>query len=123
MGELLRRYWFPVAVSSELAPGTALPVRLLGEDLVLFRSTSGQPGLLARQCPHRGSSLECGVVDAEGISCPYHGWKFAADGRCLAMPAERAPPALLAKARTRAAALQELGGLVFAYLGPHPAPL
>ena len=123
MGELLRRYWFPVGVSSELLAGKARPVRLLGEDLVLYRTTTGLPGLLARQCTHRGSSLECGIVDSEGIRCPYHGWKFAADGRCLEMPAEEAPPALLARARTRAGAVEELGGLVFAYLGPEPQPL
>jgi 5,5'-dehydrodivanillate O-demethylase len=123
MGALLRHYWFPVAVSSELPPGSARAVRLLGEDLVLFRTGTGQPGLVAEHCSHRGSSLRCGLVDDIGISCPYHGWKFAADGRCLAMPAEEARPALLAKARLPAFGVEELGGLLFANLGPEPRPL
>lgn len=123
MGELLRRYWFPVGVTSELPPGRALPVRLLGEDLVLFRRSGGEPGLLDRHCRHRGAGLHCGHVDEEGISCPYHGWKYASDGRCIRMPAEPPVPALLDKARTRAWPVEELGGLIFGYLGPLPAPL
>jgi 5,5'-dehydrodivanillate O-demethylase len=123
MGELLRRYWFPVGVSSELTAGAARRVRLLGEDLVLFRTPGGVPGLLAEHCPHRGSSLACGVVTDAGIRCPYHGWQFDAAGRCTDMPAEAAPPALLARAATRAYPVEELGGLVFGYLGPEPRPL
>jgi len=123
-GGLLRRYWFPVGVSSELAAGMARPVRLLGEDLVLFRLPSGRPGLVTARCTHRGSSLACGRVDGEGIHCPYHGWTFDTAGRCVRMPAESEPPAsLLAKAATRAYPVEELGGLVFAYLGPEPRPL
>jgi 5,5'-dehydrodivanillate O-demethylase len=124
MGELLRRYWHPIAASSELATGTARAIRLLGEDLVVFRALDGRLGLLDEACPHRGVSLRCGQVDGEGIACPYHGWKFDPAGRCLAMPAETAPrPKQLEKARTRAFPAQELGGLIFAYLGPQPAPL
>jgi 5,5'-dehydrodivanillate O-demethylase len=123
MGALLRRYWLPVAGSSELAAGTALPVRILGEDLVVLRTRDGRVGLIAERCPHRGSSLRRGVVDAEGISCPYHGWKFDARGHCLRMPAENTDPGLLLAARTRAYPAEELGGLIFAYLGPEPRPL
>ncbi|MFO0745792.1 MAG: Rieske 2Fe-2S domain-containing protein [Myxococcota bacterium] len=127
MGELLRRYWFPVAASVELPAGAALKVRLLGEDLVAFRTSDGALGLLDERCTHRGTSLACGIVDGHGIACPYHGWRFAPDGRCLTMPFEAragAPAAaLLARARTRAHPIEELGGLVFAYLGPQPAPL
>jgi 5,5'-dehydrodivanillate O-demethylase len=123
MGELLRRYWFPVGVSSELGAGRALAVRLLGQDLVLFRTTTGALGLLDRQCRHRGTSLHCGHVDAEGIACPYHGWTFATDGECLRMPAEAPNADLLARAKTRAYGVAELGGLIFGYLGPAPVPL
>ena len=124
MGELLRRYWFPVAASCEVPPASALPVRLLGEDLLLFRTTTGELGLIDERCPHRGASLRCGHVDHEGIACPYHGWKYDRHGRCLAMPAESGPkPRLLERAKTRAAHVEELGGLVFAYLGPEPVPL
>lgn len=123
MGVLLRRYWFPVAVSGELANGSARSVRLLGQELVLFRTTGGALGLLDELCPHRGSSLRCGHVDHEGITCPYHGRKFGGDGRCLSIPTEREVPKLLQKARTCGYPVQELGGLIFAYLGPSPAPL
>lgn len=124
MGELLRRYWFPLAASVEVPPGRALGRRLLGEDLVVFRTTGGELGLIDEHCTHRGASLRCGHVDAQGIACPYHGWKYDAEGRCLEMPAEpRQKAALLKRAATRAFPVQELGGLIFAYLGPAPAPL
>jgi 5,5'-dehydrodivanillate O-demethylase len=123
MGGLLRRYWLPVAVSSELGPGAARGVRLLGEDLLVLRTAAGELGLLEERCPHRGSSLQYGIVDAEGVRCPYHGWKFAPNGRCLEIPSERASAERLAASATRAYHAQELGGLVFAYLGPEPAPL
>jgi 5,5'-dehydrodivanillate O-demethylase len=122
MGTLLRRYWMPVAASCELPPGAARAVRLLGQDLVLFRSTGGELGLLEERCPHRGTSLRTGCVDDVGIRCPYHGWKFAATGACLEIPGERSAT-LLARATARAHRVAELGGLVFAYLGPEPAPL
>ncbi|ABI57699.1 Rieske 2Fe-2S domain-containing protein [Alkalilimnicola ehrlichii MLHE-1] len=124
MGELLRRYWWPLAASVEVRPGRALARRLLGEDLVLFRTPAGGLGLIDEHCTHRGASLRCGHVDEEGIACPYHGWKFDHHGHCLAMPAEpRQKPALLRRAATRGFPVQELGGLVFAYIGPDPAPL
>jgi 5,5'-dehydrodivanillate O-demethylase len=124
MGGLLRRYWHPVAGSAELAPGEARRVRLLGEDLVLFRTASGRLGLLEESCPHRRASLAYGEVDGETLLCPYHGWTFAPDGRCIAMPAEQdQKPALLERCRALAYRAEELGGLIFAYLGPDPAPL
>jgi 5,5'-dehydrodivanillate O-demethylase oxygenase subunit len=122
MGALLRRYWMPVAASVEVLPGTTRAVRLLGEDLVLFRSTRGELALLDERCPHRGTSLRAGSVDEAGIRCAYHGWKFAASGTCLHIPGE-SDAKLLARARTRAYRAEELGGLVFAYLGAEPAPL
>jgi 5,5'-dehydrodivanillate O-demethylase len=123
MGELLRRYWYPVAATGELGRGRARAVRLLGEDLVLFRTTEGELGLVDELCPHRRASLRYGAVDAQGIRCPYHGWKFDRGGRCVEMPAEGDDPAALRLGHTRAYHAQELGGLIFAYIGPAPAPL
>ena len=122
MGGLLRRYWMPVAASVECPPGAVQPLRILGEDLVLFRSTGGELGLLEERCPHRGTSLRHGDVDARGLRCPYHGWTFAPGGTCLEMPGETDPKrvALGAACGYRT---EELGGLIFAYLGPDPAPL
>ena len=129
-GELLRRYWHPVAAACELS--TAKPirkVRILGEDLVLFqlrRASEDAPieyGLVAEQCPHRLASLAFGRVDTEGIRCPYHGWKFSPSGRCLEQPAEPADSTYKDRIRQTAYPVQMLGGLLFAYFGPSPAPL
>jgi 5,5'-dehydrodivanillate O-demethylase len=121
-GEMLRRYWWPVWFS-ELVSDKPVPVRILGEDLILFRSAGGKVGLLDRRCPHRGASLELGRVEADGIRCCYHGWKFDGAGRCLDMPAEPENTPLKGEVRQTAYLTQEAGGLVFAYLGPQPAPL
>lgn len=124
MGELLRRYWLPVAASSELRPGTVRPLRLLGEDLALFRpSGGGAPALLDARCPHRGASLAYGIVDDCSLRCPYHGWRFDRVGACIEIPMLGSDAAVRERARTRAYAAADLGGLVFAYLGPQPAPL
>jgi 5,5'-dehydrodivanillate O-demethylase len=122
MGALLRRYWWPVEFSQSITT-KPVPVRLLGEDLILFRDGQGKLGLLDRRCPHRGASLELGRVESDGLRCCYHGWKFAVDGRCLDMPAEPADTPLLNEVRQTAYRAQDMGGLVFAYLGPAPAPL
>ena len=121
-GELMRRYWWPVWFSQSVTD-KPLPVRLLGEDLVLFRQGDGALGLLDRRCPHRGASLELGRVEEDGIRCCYHGWKFDPNGACLEMPAEPADTPLLGEVRQTAYHCQELAGLVFAYLGPDPVPL
>jgi 5,5'-dehydrodivanillate O-demethylase len=121
-GEMLRRYWWPVWFSEQVT-NKPVPVRLLGEDLILFRDASGQVGLLDRRCPHRGASLELGRVEVEGIRCCYHGWKFDRSGRCLDMPCEPADTPLKDEVRQTAYLTQEAGGLVFAYIGPQPAPL
>ncbi|MGH7894393.1 MAG: Rieske 2Fe-2S domain-containing protein [Candidatus Binatia bacterium] len=123
MGELLRRYWFPVTASSALHAGRAMPVRLLGEDLVLFRATGGALGLLEARCPHRGASLAYGIVDDCGLRCAYHGWRFDRAGACLEIPSLGDGPSPRERVRARAYRAEELGGLVFAYLGPEPAPL
>ncbi len=123
MGELMRRYWHPIAGSSQLDDEPVMGVRLLGEDLVLYRDRGGRVGLLGDHCPHRKASLEYGIPEDEGLRCCYHGWLFDQQGHCLEQPAE--PPESTFKERIQHLAYpaQELGGLVFAYLGPEPAPL
>ena len=116
MGRLLRHYWFPVAGTGELPPGATRRVRLLGEDLVVFRTTAGVLGLVDEACPHRGASLARGEVDATGLRCPYHGWKFGTDGACLEMPAE-GDASLRRRVPTARHHARELGGLVFAHIG------
>lgn len=90
-GELLRRYWQPVALAEELPlGGPPIPIRLLGEDLVLFRDQGGRLGLLGLHCSHRGTDLSYGRVEAGGLRCLYHGWLYDVRGRCLEQPAEPA---------------------------------
>ena len=122
-GELMRRYWHPVAVTVQLAENPVRKVRILGEDLVLFRDRSGNLGLIEPRCPHRAMHMAFGIPEEVGLRCPYHGWLFDGTGRCLEQPL--APPDSTFKDRVRIAAyqVQEMGGLVWAYLGPHPAPL
>ena len=90
MGNLLRRYWQPIAATSELENRWTMRVRLFGENLVLFRDREGHRGLIAEQCPHRGASLAYGIPTKDGIRCPYHGWEFGHGGNCLSQPNE--PP-------------------------------
>jgi 5,5'-dehydrodivanillate O-demethylase len=126
MGDLLRRYWWPIAGASELdQPGTK-PVRLLSEDLVLYKDLGGQWGLIDRHCRHRRADLSYGYVEACGLRCNYHGWLYDSEGRCLAQPYEDVahPEARLRdEVRIKAYPVAELGGLVWAYLGPEPRPL
>ena len=98
-------------------------VRILGENLVVFRDTAGKYGLVAERCPHRSASLSYGRVDAEGIRCPYHGWKFDHSGRCLQQPAEPDDKSFKDRVRTRAYPVQKLAGLLYTYMGPEPVPL
>ena len=116
-GELLRRYWHPVARSSE---ATTVPreVRILGEDLILYRDASGTPGLLVPRCCHRGTSLFFGKVEDTGIRCPYHGWLFAADGHCLDQPCEPDRGRNKSSYRQPWYPVVEYHGLIFGYLGP-----
>src|SRR5262245_64991653 len=86
-GELLRRYWLPVAGTAELDDEPTKAVRLLGEDLVLYRDLEGGLGLLGLQCPHRKASLEYGIPERNGLRCCYHGWLFDRQGCCLEQPA------------------------------------
>jgi nitrite reductase/ring-hydroxylating ferredoxin subunit len=122
-GELLRRYWHPVARSEE---ATAVPrnVRLLGEDLVLYRSLAGTPGLMHPRCCHRGTTLYYGRVEEEGIRCSYHGWLFGADGQCLDQPCEPDRGRNRASYRQPWYPVVEYHGLIFAYMGPaHKQPV
>ena len=123
MGELLRRYWWPVTGSGRLLGEPIVPVRLLGEDLVLFRDRSGHLGLVDRRCAHRRVDLSLGIPDEHGIRCMYHGWLYDGAGQCLDQPVEPDDSRFKDKVRIKAYPVQELGGLVFAYLGPEPAPL
>ncbi len=123
-GELLRRYWMPVAAVAELSGDTAkLRVRALGEDLVLFQNSAGALGLVREQCPHRSASLYYGFVEADGLRCPYHGWKFDGTGACIEQPFEQSDNTLKDEASTQGYPVQQFAGLVYAYLGPAPAPL
>src|SRR5882762_3717316 len=107
MGKLLRCYWHPVAAVSELPGKFPLKRRLLGEDLIVFRTSDGAFGAMEPVCPHRGASLEFGSIEEGGIRCAYHGWKFAPSGRCLEQPAEPGGGAK-AGAAVRAFPAQEL---------------
>jgi 5,5'-dehydrodivanillate O-demethylase len=122
MGELLRRYWYPVAFTRQLEEFPVRRTRLLGEDLVVFKTGDGRYGVMPETCPHRSASLAYGVVEAEGLRCGYHGWLFGVDGTCLDQPAELDKTTFKDRVRTDAGKAQELGGLVWAYLGPDPAP-
>jgi len=119
MGNLVRRYWHPVGTVDDLDRDPVQPVRLMGEDLVLFRDEAGRLGLVSNRCAHRGISLAYGIPQENGLRCAYHGWTYNQQGQVVDMPFE---PACL-PLKITAYPVQELGGLVFAYLGPEPAPL
>jgi len=126
MGNLLRRYWQPVGTASELEKEPVQKVRVLGENLTLYRSERGEYGLIGDRCPHRCLSLEYGIPDQKGLRCAYHGWLFDAKGRCLEQPFEDrtlTENRYKDKITIKAYPVQDLGGLIFAYLGPTPVPL
>lgn len=117
MGEYMRRFWQPVCLSQEL---TDLPkaITIMGEPLVAFRDRRGQVGVMQRNCPHRGASLEFGIIQQTGIRCSYHGWHFDVDGKILETPCERAGSPLKNNVSAGAYPAFERDGLVFAYMGP-----
>lgn len=126
MGDLLRRYWQAIGTAAELEEEPVQRVRLLGEDLTLFRTERGEFGLVDEVCPHRCMRMEYGIPQADGLRCAYHGWLFAPSGQCLEQPFEEtaAPQARFKdKVRIKSYPVQELGGVIWAYLGPEPAPL
>ena len=124
MGDLLRQYWMPVLISTELpqADGAPLRVRLLGEDLIAFRATSGAIGLVDQVCPHRTASLFFGRNEAEGLRCAYHGWKFDVTGRCVDMPNESPTCTFKDKVHLKAYPCLERNGVIWTYLGPRKEP-
>lgn len=122
-GSLLRRYWQPAALVDELSGNRPIKaVRLMGEDLVLFKDGQGRYGLIERACPHRGTDLAFGRLEADGLRCSFHGWKFATDGRCLETPAEPEGSNLCANIRQKAYPVVEKSGILFAYMGPGTPP-
>jgi phthalate 4,5-dioxygenase len=123
-GELLRRYWQPVALSEELPEGGApLTVRIMGEDLVLFRDDQGRPGLLGLHCSHRGTDLSYGRVENGGLRCLYHGWLYDVTGCVIEQPGEPGGGANRHAIRHRAHPCLEAGGVLFTYMGPGEPPL
>jgi phenylpropionate dioxygenase-like ring-hydroxylating dioxygenase large terminal subunit len=124
MGEFMRQHWLPAVRSDELtAPGgPPLRVKLLGEELIAFRATSGDVGLIQNACPHRGASLFFGRNEEEGLRCVYHGWKFDVSGVCVDMPSEPTESNFKTKVRARAYPAQERGGIVWAYMGSRVTP-
>jgi len=117
MGELLRRYWHPVGLAAD-ASDTPRQVRVLGEDLILFRDKAGRPGLVHPHCAHRGTSLYYGRVEERGIRCCYHGWLFDVQGHCLEQPCEAEGGRARSLTRQPWYPVDERYGLVWAYLGP-----
>ena len=115
MGDMLRAYWQPVALSSDLVAGEGIPLRVMSEDLTLYRGQTGQAHLIAGRCAHRGTTLSVGWVEDDCVRCFYHGWKYDATGQCVEMPAEA--DSFAAKIRIAAYPVQEFAGLVFAYMG------
>jgi phthalate 4,5-dioxygenase len=123
-GDFMRRYWQPAALAEELPIGGApLPVRLFGEDLVLFRDQDARPGLLGIHCSHRGADLSYGRLEDGGLRCIYHGWLYDVQGRCLEQPGEPAGSTFHERIRHPAYPCQEVGGIIYAYLGPGEPPL
>ncbi|MCY4581220.1 MAG: Rieske 2Fe-2S domain-containing protein, partial [Chloroflexi bacterium] len=118
MGETLRRYWIPALLDWELPEPDCSPVRLrlLGEDLVAFRDTSGRVGVLDEYCPHRLTSLWLGRNEANGLRCVYHGWKFDVTGQCVDQMNE--PKQFSSKIRTVSYPVAEVGGVLWVYMGP-----
>ncbi len=124
MGTLLREYWIPALMSSELPEpdGPPVRVRLLGENLIAFRTTSGKIGLIQNHCPHRGASLFFGRNEEEGLRCVYHGWKYSCEGHCVDMPNEPAESNFKSKVRATAYPCVERNGVIWTYMGPRETP-
>ena len=124
MGRMLRRYWTPALLATEVPEPDSPPVRirLLGEDLVAMRDTNGNVGVFVQACPHRGASLFFGRNEEAGLRCVYHGWKFDIRGACVDMPSEPAESNFKNKVRARAYPCEERNGVIWAYMGPREVP-
>ena len=126
MGELFRRYWYPIAAVSQLKDIYTKKVRLLGEDLILYKDRSGTYGLIEPHCAHRRMNLIYGIPEEHGLRCPYHGWLYDETGQCIEQPYEETedPDARFKdKIKMKAYPVEQQAGLIFAYLGPAPVPL
>src|SRR5215468_10720231 len=118
MGELMRQYWIPAAMSSELKrDGAPLRLMLLGEKLIAFRDSAGRVGVMDHRCPHRCASLFLGRNEAGGLRCVYHGWKFDAEGNCVDMPSVPVDRDFKDKVRAKAYRVAERNGLIWVYMG------
>ncbi len=124
MGDLIRQYWLPAVRSDELPSPDCPPlrVRLLCEDMIAFRDTSGRVGLVQNACPHRGASMFFGRNEEDGLRCVYHGWKFDTTGACVDMPSEPAESNFRTKVRARSYPTQERNGIIWAYMGGRETP-
>jgi 5,5'-dehydrodivanillate O-demethylase len=120
MGQLLRRFWQPVAAAAEVPRGRPLPIRVLGEELTLYRGEGGAPHLVAARCAHRCNVLHTGWVQDDNIRCMYHGWMYDGTGQCVEAPAE--DPNWPSRVRIAGYPARDYAGLVFAYLGPGEPP-
>ena len=126
MGGLLRRYWHPFAAAAELDDRPTKAVRLLGEDLVVYKDKSGRFGLIERFCPHRGTDLSFGIPEEHGLRCMYHGWMMNETGQCIEQPFEETVhPDGKFKQKVKVAGyeVRSFAGMLWAYMGPTPAPL
>ncbi|CAL8478441.1 protein of unknown function (plasmid) [Caballeronia sp. S22] len=122
-GQLLRRYWQPVALVEELpAERPVKAVRLMGQDFVVFKDEQGRYGMLDRDCPHRGADLAAGRLEGGGLRCAFHGWLFDASGRCLSTPGEPVGSTLCNKVRQSAYPIIEKAGVLFGYIGKDEPP-
>ena len=121
-GELMRRYWIPFAAASQLLDDPVRKVRLLGEDLVLYKDKSGTLGLIGDRCLHRLVDMQWGIPDEHGLRCPYHGWQYDETAQCTDTPLEAAESTFKDRLKLTSYPVRELGGMVFAYMGPLPAP-
>lgn len=120
-GRYLRRFWLPVYQSEDLAPEWSIPLKIMGETLTLFRSSSGKAYLIGNRCAHRGTQLSTGIVEGEGIRCAYHGWKYDGKGQCVDQPSE--PCSFAERVRIKGYPTREYLGLIFAYMGQGELPL
>ena len=126
MGDLLRYYWYPIAAVTELEEKPTKRVRLLGENLVLYKDLGGRYGLIDRHCPHRRADMYFGFPEECGLRCHYHGWLFDETGKCLEQPFDDmvdAKSQYKDKTPIKSYPVEEKAGLLWAYLGPKPAPL
>lgn len=124
MGDMISRFWQPAALSEELPRPGCPPIRvkLLGRQFIAFRDETGSVGLLDSRCPHRSVDLFFGRNEGDGLRCVYHGWKFNVSGRCLDLPSEPADSRMKARVTAKAYPVKEAAGMIWAYVGPEPAP-